>query len=73
MHAWSLAKEQGRAIAPRALTQDNRHPLHYDKDVGLMDYGNPCLYSPTHLYTECFDTEDLVVIFILSANFHVIC
>jgi precorrin-4 methylase len=36
--------------------------LSEGKDVGLMDYGNPCLYSPTHMYAEYFDPEDVVVI-----------
>jgi len=32
------------------------------KDVGLMDHGNPCLYGPSHWYTEQFDPEDVVII-----------
>ena len=32
------------------------------KDVGLMEYGNPCLYGPSHWYVEQFDPEDVVVI-----------
>ncbi len=36
--------------------------LAQGKDVGLMDYGNPCLYGPSHWYSEQFDAEDLVVI-----------
>jgi precorrin-4 methylase len=32
------------------------------KDVGLMEYGNPCLYGPNHWYSEQFDLEDIVVI-----------
>jgi len=32
------------------------------KDVGLMEYGNPCLYGPSHWYAEQFDPEDLVYI-----------
>ncbi len=36
--------------------------LAQGKDVGLMDYGNPCLYSPAHLYAEQFDGRDVVII-----------
>ena len=32
------------------------------KDVGLMDHGNPCLYGPSHWYTEQFDPQDVVII-----------
>jgi len=36
--------------------------LAQGKDVGLMDYGNPCLYGPSHWYSEQFDVEDVVFI-----------
>ncbi|WP_319521318.1 SAM-dependent methyltransferase [uncultured Desulfosarcina sp.] len=32
------------------------------KDVGLLDSGNPCLYGPSHWYSEHFDQGDLVII-----------
>ncbi len=32
------------------------------KDIGLLDYGNPCLYGPSHWYVEQFDPEDVVII-----------
>ncbi|MBW2708694.1 MAG: hypothetical protein JRD04_05340 [Deltaproteobacteria bacterium] len=27
-----------------------------------MDYGNPCLYGPSHWYAEQFDVEDVAFI-----------
>lgn len=32
------------------------------KDVGLLDFGNPCLYGPSHWYVEQFDPADVVII-----------
>ena len=32
------------------------------KNVGLLDSGNPCLFGPSHWYTEHFDPSDLVII-----------
>ena len=32
------------------------------KDVGLLDFGNPCLYGPSHWYVETFDPADVVII-----------
>lgn len=32
------------------------------KDVGLMDHGNPCLYGPSHWYTEQFDPQEVAII-----------
>ena len=32
------------------------------KDIGLLDFGNPCLYGPSHWYMEDLDPQDLVII-----------
>lgn len=32
------------------------------QDVGLLDYGNPCLYGPSHWYTEALDPDDVIII-----------
>jgi len=32
------------------------------KDIGLLDFGNPCLYGPSHWYVEDLDPQDLVII-----------
>ncbi len=36
--------------------------LDQGKDVGLLIWGNPCVYGPGHWYAEQFDPEDVVVI-----------
>lgn len=36
--------------------------LKKGKNVGLLDSGNPCLFGPSHWYTEHFDPADLVII-----------
>ncbi|WP_319521317.1 SAM-dependent methyltransferase [uncultured Desulfosarcina sp.] len=36
--------------------------LDEGKDVGLLDSGNPCLFGPSHWYSEHFDRADLVII-----------
>jgi precorrin-4 methylase len=36
--------------------------LSQGMDVGLLDYGNPCLFGPSHWYVEQFDPQDLVII-----------
>jgi precorrin-4 methylase len=36
--------------------------LSQGKDVGLLDYGNPCLFGPSHWYVEQFDPQDVVII-----------
>ncbi|MBE9520714.1 MAG: tetrapyrrole methylase, partial [Proteobacteria bacterium] len=32
------------------------------KDIGLLDFGNPCLYGPSHWYVEDLDPQDVVII-----------
>ncbi len=36
--------------------------LAQGKDVGLLDFGNPCLFGPSHWYVEQFDPADVVII-----------
>jgi precorrin-4 methylase len=36
--------------------------LKQGKDVGLLDYGNPCLFGPSHWYVESFDPRKVVII-----------
>jgi len=36
--------------------------LSQGKDVGLLDYGNPCLFGPSHWYVEQFDPQHVVII-----------
>lgn len=36
--------------------------LSQGKDVGLLDFGNPCLFGPSHWYVEEFDPQDVVII-----------
>jgi precorrin-4 methylase len=36
--------------------------LAQGKNVGLLDSGNPCLFGPSHWYTECFAPEERVII-----------
>jgi len=65
---WNLDREELAAFKrERFRIRDERVAkiqtlLAQGKDVGLMDYGNPCLYGPGHWYAEQFDVEDLVII-----------
>ena len=36
--------------------------LSEGKDVGILIWGNPCVFGPGHWYAEQFDPEDVVVI-----------
>ena len=36
--------------------------LEQGKDVGLLIWGDPCIYGPGHWYAEQFDPEDVVII-----------
>ncbi len=33
-----------------------------EKNVALLDFGNPCLFGPSHWYLEQFDPQDVVII-----------
>ena len=36
--------------------------LEKGKDVGLLDNGNPCLFGPSQMYSEQFDSQDVVIV-----------
>jgi precorrin-4 methylase len=63
-----LTKEElARFKVERFRIRDERvaqieHLLAEGKDVGLMDSGNPCLYGPSHWYSEQFAPQDVVII-----------
>ncbi len=39
-----------------------RELLARGRDVGLLEYGNPCLFGPGHWYIEQFNPHDVVII-----------
>ncbi|MCK4486775.1 MAG: hypothetical protein KAU38_08455 [Desulfobacterales bacterium] len=65
---WKLSKEESAKFkVERFRLRDERveqikRLLAEGKDVGLLDFGNPCLYGPTHWYVETFDPADVVII-----------
>ena len=56
----AYSKERSRVLDERV--GKIRELLAEGKDVGLLDYGNPCLFGPSHWYIEPFAQEDLVII-----------
>lgn len=36
--------------------------LEQGRDVGLLEYGNPCLFGPSHWYIEQFKPHDVIII-----------
>jgi precorrin-4 methylase len=56
----AYSKERSRVLDERI--SKIREMLAEGKDVGLLDYGNPSLFGPSHWYIESFDQENLVII-----------
>jgi precorrin-4 methylase len=65
---WELNKEElARFKVERFRIRDERVKkinalLAEEKDVGLLDSGNPCLYGPSHWYIEPFQPQDVIII-----------
>ncbi|MBD3414896.1 MAG: hypothetical protein GF421_10755 [Candidatus Aminicenantes bacterium] len=63
-----LAKEEmGKFRIERFRIREKRideikRLLEKGKDVGLLDNGNPCLFGPSQMYSEQFDSQDVVII-----------
>lgn len=65
---WKLSKEEMAKFKVERFRIRNERVeqierlLAEGKDVGFLDFGNPCLYGPSHWYAETFAPQDVVII-----------